>query len=351
MLRLNDTLPKALHTLTVPVVTATTNPDPRYNKFELNLRNAAGENLEVALAVDGEPVLYGIRVSVWPLRWKVRPKMDTPKGWGGKVRVSVPIEVIDDVEVKVYGILLTLPQDPNIEFFPPSSVTVSSASYGETLRVTDKRFDGTNNALLISFTPDSFSIGLFTVSFDVAYPETVPSFNLWRVALCDVGMVQAPRKYTEMTTACNNNSAVNLSVGLGGTGSMGMVSNIRYCQKHCDSYQDCMAFDSDGAFCFLKATCPGVEGRGGIGYKVIDGSDGKIDDPMVPCSLNGIDRSQRGSAFITVFAVPGFDMYEAVAMKAPIVAAARLSSGPSCFALLVSIVAFGALQRPSYVLE
>jgi len=180
-LTLNATLPAAQHALIVPGETSSKDPKQELNVFDIYLLHPDGRNLDVSLRVPGEPVQQGLRASVWPLWW-TRPRRDESYS---NFFVTVPLEVIDDVDVSVYGILIT---HPSYELYS-DSVEVRTA-FGETVFlekdsiITGKDEEGLLKVIVRLDKTKRMRTGLSLIRFQIAVPEQPPLFNFWRVALC-----------------------------------------------------------------------------------------------------------------------------------------------------------------------
>jgi len=142
------------------------------------LRDAAGQALDVALEVPGEPLLEGLRLTVWPLWWQ-RLEIGMTS-----LQVTVPLELMDDADVTVRGVLITLPA-PWVVDMTDAVVHVHTA-YG-TARLPEAgvaQLSTDAGSLLLRLDGSRLQRGMYLIRFQMARPDTMPSLNLWQVALC-----------------------------------------------------------------------------------------------------------------------------------------------------------------------
>ncbi|CAJ1341527.1 unnamed protein product [Effrenium voratum] len=176
---LNETLHQSLHVVIVPGETPRQNPQAALNTFDIFLRAPDGRNLDVALKVPGEPVTQGGRLSVLSLWWTQLLQYDQ------FFEVTVPLEILDDVDILVGGILIDFPKQPD---FTLHSLDVKFANaFGESLYLSSSPYQGSvgDNQLLIRLDKTKrLRTGLTMISFTITRPTQLPLFNFWRVALC-----------------------------------------------------------------------------------------------------------------------------------------------------------------------
>eukprot|EP00435_Cladocopium_sp_Y103_P053219 s689_g17.t1 len=108
-LTLNDTLKAGLHLVIVPGETPRQNPQESLNTFDVFLQMPDDRNLDVSLKVPGEPVQQGLRASVLSFWWTQLLQYDTA------FYVTVPIEILDDVDIPLWGILIDFPKEPDFQ--------------------------------------------------------------------------------------------------------------------------------------------------------------------------------------------------------------------------------------------
>jgi hypothetical protein len=181
-IQLAQTLTKGSHVFTVPAQTPNIPPQPADNIFEVYIRDAAGNNRDVALSLPGEKLLIGLRMVVWPLWWQQVPKHQT------SVQVSVPLEIMDDANIMVTQILISLPMEPDMEHmvYDQSNMQISSGG-GRSFPMIGLRIPSRNSLLLRLRFDEKLKEGLYTIRFQVQVPQKPPALDLWRVAICGSG--------------------------------------------------------------------------------------------------------------------------------------------------------------------
>eukprot|EP00927_Polykrikos_kofoidii_P038487 TRINITY_DN32849_c0_g1_i1.p1 TRINITY_DN32849_c0_g1~~TRINITY_DN32849_c0_g1_i1.p1 ORF type:complete len:1843 (+),score=215.88 TRINITY_DN32849_c0_g1_i1:371-5530(+) len=192
--RLNDSLRAGLHAFTVPSESARVDPYPSTNIFEVFLRGPDDDNRDVALLVPGEPVIYGIRTTMWPLRWKLGPDTSVP------ISITIQMEVFDDSDLPVYGILIALPRDPAMSVASaPGDIQVDTSlgSALPLLRVTVR--EDKNSVLLMLDGQRHLERGFHNIRLSVVFPANVSRFNVWRVALCNQQMEEIEGQSSQST--------------------------------------------------------------------------------------------------------------------------------------------------------
>eukprot|EP00931_Biecheleriopsis_adriatica_P055485 TRINITY_DN32821_c0_g1_i1.p1 TRINITY_DN32821_c0_g1~~TRINITY_DN32821_c0_g1_i1.p1 ORF type:complete len:3996 (-),score=741.57 TRINITY_DN32821_c0_g1_i1:75-12062(-) len=181
---LNETVPPGQHLVIIPAETSSKDPKVQLNVFDVFLLAPDGSNLDVSLSVPGEPVQQGLRASVWPLWWTQIINADTT------FDVTVPIEIIDDVDVPVYGVVIDFPMNPDFELASTDIAVTTAFGSGLWLRDDDEQgtpFDaevGGDTVLLRLDKALRLRTGLTLIRFTVKRPVELPRYNFWRVALC-----------------------------------------------------------------------------------------------------------------------------------------------------------------------
>jgi len=182
IITLNETLPAQVHALIIPGETSSKDPRKEINIFNVYLLNPDGRNLDVSLRVPGEPVQQGLRASVWPLWW-TQPKRDESYS---NFYVTVPLEIIDDVDVPVYGVLVTHPSyglySDSVEVLPAFGETITLQAQNPISAGTDA--EGYLRIIVRLSKDRRLRTGLSSIRFQIAVPDQEPEFNFWRVALC-----------------------------------------------------------------------------------------------------------------------------------------------------------------------
>ncbi|CAK9068792.1 unnamed protein product [Durusdinium trenchii] len=178
---LNQTLPEGLHLVIVPGETPRQNPLAGLNTFDIFLRAPDGENLDVSLKVPGEPVQQGLRASVLAFWWTQLLQYDT------YFTVTVPIEILDDVDIDVWGILIDFPKEPDYRL--DTMEIQASTSFGEGLYLSSSRSPfqakvGDNQLLVHLDKTKKLRTGLTLINLQITRPERLPMFNFWRIAMC-----------------------------------------------------------------------------------------------------------------------------------------------------------------------
>lgn len=178
-LKLNESLPPGDYVFTVPAQNPLRMPQASENLFEVKLRDAQGNNKDVALTLPGEPLVYGIRMMAGPLWWI--PTVP----WAVTFAVSVPLEILDDATAPFAAMLITLPLGPAMEHQVASSadLTVTSGQ-GSTLPLRSIVIPDSNSILLLLHSESLLRAGLYVVSFRARLPKVKPQLDIWRVALC-----------------------------------------------------------------------------------------------------------------------------------------------------------------------
>jgi len=176
-LTLNDTLKAGIHLVIVPGETPRQNPEASLNTFNIFLRTADEQNLDVSLNVPGEPVQQGLRASVLSFWWTQLLQYDPA------FFVTVPIEILNDVDIDVAGILIDFPKQPDFQL---DAVDIqASKSFGEGLYLGESKAQvGDSQVLLRLDTTRKLRTGLTLIRFPIKRPEVLPMFNFWRIAFC-----------------------------------------------------------------------------------------------------------------------------------------------------------------------
>jgi len=184
VLTLNQSLPSSLHVVIIPAETSRQDPQPSRNVFNVFLRAPDGRNMDVSLTVPGEPIVQGIRASVLPFWWTELRQYDD------FFDVTVPVEILDDVDIDLWGILIDFPKDPDFQLHA-LDVQVSAA-FGEGIYLQPvSPFIGQagGSRLLVRLDPNRKPrTGMTLIQFPVTRPFSLPLFNFWRVALCGSAM-------------------------------------------------------------------------------------------------------------------------------------------------------------------
>ncbi|CAE7167729.1 unnamed protein product [Symbiodinium necroappetens] len=184
VLTLNQSLPSSLHVVIIPAETSRQDPQPSRNVFNVFLRAPDGRNMDVSLTVPGEPIVQGIRASVLPFWWTELRQYDD------FFDVTVPVEILDDVDIDLWGILIDFPKDPDFQLHA-LDVQVSTA-FGEGFYLQPvSPFIGQagGGRLLVRLDPNRKPrTGMSLIQFPVTRPFSLPLFNFWRVALCGSAM-------------------------------------------------------------------------------------------------------------------------------------------------------------------
>lgn len=134
-------------------------------------------NLDVSLKVPGEPVQQGLRASVLSFWWTQLLHYDTA------FYVTVPIEILDDVDIPLWGILIDFPKEPDFQL--DSSDIQASRSFGESLYLSPFQAQAGDSQLLVRLDKTRrLRTGLTLIRFPITRPEQLPVFNFWRIAFC-----------------------------------------------------------------------------------------------------------------------------------------------------------------------
>mmetsp|Transcript_53527 Transcript_53527/g.119904 ORF Transcript_53527/g.119904 Transcript_53527/m.119904 type:complete len:330 (-) Transcript_53527:138-1127(-) len=177
---LNQSLPSSLHVVIVPAETSRQNPQPARNVFDIFLRDPIGRNMDVSLNVAGEPIVQGLRVSVQPFWWTELKQYDD------SFDVTVPVEILDDIDIDVWGILIEFPKDPDFQLHA-ADIQVSTA-FGIGIyprEQTPVMGDvGGTHVLVHLDRVRKPRTGMTLIRFPVSRPSRLPLFNFWRVAFC-----------------------------------------------------------------------------------------------------------------------------------------------------------------------
>lgn len=201
-LSLNQSLSPGLLSLSLPALTPLGLPSPESNLFNVFLQGTQGENLDVALRVPGQPIVYGLRANAWPVRWRLGKTKSEP------VLITLPIEVIDKADIVIDAIFVSLPQQPYMRIVSAGSVRVFTA-YGSSTRITKTIVSKSGNSVMFELSGEKpLDADVYSIQFLVDYPEVQSSFNIWRVALCS-------RKKLLAEASANANASV------AGTGQAG----------------------------------------------------------------------------------------------------------------------------------
>lgn len=184
---INNTLTPGSYVITIPAETPLSSPtDMAGNIFEVYLIDPDGNNADVALSIPGEGLMLGFRMIAWPLWW------GQVAGYETTFQVSVPLELLDDADVRVSMILITLPLQPAMNHTVGLLGDIQiSTSKGKELPVTGLMIPDQNKLLLKL--DDSFLLaaGLYSIRFVVEVPSARPQLDIWRVAIC--GKSKEPR--------------------------------------------------------------------------------------------------------------------------------------------------------------
>lgn len=176
-LTLNETLKAGLHLVIVPGETPRQNPQESLNTFDVFLQMPDDRNLDVSLKVPGEPVQQGLRASVLSFWWTQLLQYDTA------FYVTVPIEILDDVDIPLWGILIDFPKEPDFQL--DSSDIQASRSFGESLYLSPFQAQAGDSQLLVRLDKTRrLRTGLTLIRFPITRPEQLPVFNFWRIAFC-----------------------------------------------------------------------------------------------------------------------------------------------------------------------
>eukprot|EP00913_Durusdinium_trenchii_P025019 g23484.t1 len=157
---LNQTLPEGLHLVIVPGETPRQNPLAGLNTFDIFLR---------------------LRASVLAFWWTQLLQYDT------YFTVTVPIEILDDVDIDVWGILIDFPKEPDYRL--DTMEIQASTSFGEGLYLSSSRSPfqakvGDNQLLVHLDKTKKLRTGLTLINLQITRPERLPMFNFWRIAMC-----------------------------------------------------------------------------------------------------------------------------------------------------------------------
>lgn len=176
-LTLNETLKAGLHLVILPGETPRQNPEESLNTFDVFLRMPDDRNLDVSLKVPGEPVQQGLRASVLSFWWTQLLQYDTA------FYVTVPIEILDDVDIPLWGILIDFPKEPDFQL--DSTDIQASRSFGESLYLSPFQAQAGDSQLLVRLDKTRrLRTGLTLIRFPITRPEQLPVFNFWRIAFC-----------------------------------------------------------------------------------------------------------------------------------------------------------------------
>eukprot|EP00928_Gymnodinium_smaydae_P017588 TRINITY_DN16727_c0_g1_i2.p1 TRINITY_DN16727_c0_g1~~TRINITY_DN16727_c0_g1_i2.p1 ORF type:complete len:4009 (-),score=688.03 TRINITY_DN16727_c0_g1_i2:80-12106(-) len=196
-LQVNRTVYAGLHSVAIPGRTPSQEPDPKQNVFELYLEGPDGNNLDVALQVPGEDLVYGLRANAWPVRWTLGKDKSQP------IKVALPVEVIDNADIAIHGFLVSLPREPPMKLSSTRTLRLST-DYGVQLPRQQLTFDKEDSTVLIRLASgDKLDMDLYLIHLEVEYPEVPPRFNLWRVALCGARMLNSTAKSQGCTISGN----------------------------------------------------------------------------------------------------------------------------------------------------
>jgi len=179
---LNGTIEPGDYVMTVPAETPFSRPADEDNIFEIYVRDPAGRNADVALGILGEGLLVGFRMIAWPLWWGQAPWYVT------SCEVSVPLEILDDSDVAVSMLLITLPLGPPLEHSVRSLADVSiSTSQGNHLPVQELIIPDQNTLLFRLDDKVLLYAGLYAIRFRFTIPAERSRLDIWRVAICGEG--------------------------------------------------------------------------------------------------------------------------------------------------------------------
>jgi hypothetical protein len=192
-LGLNSTLMAGLHSLSVPGKSSLLKPELADNLFHVYLQNADGENLDVALNIPGETVMYGLRSNVWGARFRMGKDNTEP------IKVFIPIEVLDTADVTVNGMLISAPQAPSFKI-RSGSVTISSY-YGSDTKLKEVVVAEDGTSAYLELESMNLEQDVYQVSMEVDYPSALPQYNIWRLALCNGTFPNATNNGCELQSA------------------------------------------------------------------------------------------------------------------------------------------------------
>jgi len=180
---LNNTLVAGDHVITIPAETPVSSSNVAGNNiFEIYVRDQFGRNADVALQIPGEGLEVGFRMIAWPLWWSKVPY------WINTCQVSVPIEVLDDADVPVSMILITLPLMPPMNHSVSSMSDVSiSTGEGNSLPVTGLMIPNQNTLVFKLDDTVLLKQGLYAIRFWIELPARRSQLDIWRVAVCSPG--------------------------------------------------------------------------------------------------------------------------------------------------------------------
>jgi len=177
---INNTLVPGSYVVTVPAETPLSSPtDLAGNIFEIYIKDPAGINADVALSIPGEGLMLGFRMIAWPLWW------GQVADYERTFQVSVPLEILDDADVRVSMILITLPLQPamNHTVGVMGDIQISTGR-GKALPVTGLMVPDQNKLLLKLDDRFLLAAGLYSIRFVVEVPSVRPQLDIWRVAIC-----------------------------------------------------------------------------------------------------------------------------------------------------------------------
>lgn len=163
----------------IPGKTPNEDPKKQFNVFDVYLRGPDGKNKDVSLGIQGEPVVQGMRLSVWPMWWtqlNFRSVYFT---------VTVPLEIIDDVNIPVHAVLVEFPKLPAFELYS-DQIEIHTA-FGQKIQVRSDGIvskKGGSNVLLKLEKGSRIRPGLTLIRFRVTTTNKLPLINFWRVGFC-----------------------------------------------------------------------------------------------------------------------------------------------------------------------